>query len=55
MILIGIIHAVKSDSRVTGDPIFKTDENRELYQLFLFFEVIFEAGLLYLDAFKDLF
>lgn len=55
MILIGIILAIKSDAFVTGEPIFKTDENRELYQLFLFFEVFGEAILFFSGMYKDLF
>ena len=56
MILIGIILAiVRSETSVTGEPIFKTDENRELYQLFLFFEVFGEVILFFTGMYKDLF
>lgn len=57
MILIGIILAiVRSDTFVTGnEPLFKTDENREVYQLFLFFEVFGEAILFFTGMYKDLF
>lgn len=55
MILIGIILAIKSDTFVTGEPIFKTDENRELYQLLLFFEVFGEVILFFSGMYKDLF
>lgn len=56
MILIGIILAiVRSETFVTGEPLFKTDENRELYQLFLFFEVFGEVILFFTGMYKDLF
>lgn len=56
MILIGIILAIiRSDTLVTGEPIFKTDENRELYQLLLFFEVFGEVILFFTGMYKDLF
>lgn len=54
MILIGIILAIRSDSNV-GEPIFKTVENRELYQLFLFLEVFSEIIIFFTGMYKDLF
>lgn len=55
MILIGIILAIMSDSNVTGEPIFKSDDNRELYQLFLFLEVFSEIIIFFTGMYKDLF
>lgn len=55
MTLIGIILAIRSDSNITGEPIFKTDENRELYQLFLFLEVFSESIIFFTGMYKDLF
>ena len=55
MILIGIILAIRSNGDVTGEPLFKSDENRELYQLFLFFEVFSEIIIFYTGLYKDLF
>ena len=55
MILIGIILAIRSDSDITGEPIFKSDENRELYQLFLFLEVFSEIIIFFTGMYKDLF
>lgn len=56
MILIGIILAIiRSDNAITGEPIFKSDENRELFQLYLFLEVFTEIIIFYTGMYKDLF